>query len=76
MDTYSLLREFADSWALLALFLFFVGVMLWVIRPGSNKVHRDIAQIPFRNEDAPACDNNCPDCNCKSVALKFEEMSS
>ena len=54
METYSLLREFADSWMLLVLFLFFVGVILWAIRPGSNKTHRDTAKIPFRNEDKPA----------------------
>ena len=54
METYSLLREFADSWMLLVLFLFFVGVIVWAIRPGSNKTHRDTANIPFRNEDKPA----------------------
>jgi cytochrome c oxidase cbb3-type subunit 4 len=54
METYSFLREFADSWMLLLLFLFFVGVILWAIRPGSNKTHRDTASIPFRNEDKPA----------------------
>jgi cytochrome c oxidase cbb3-type subunit 4 len=54
METYSFLREFADSWMLLVLFLFFVGVILWAIRPGSNKTHRDTANIPFRTEDKPA----------------------
>ncbi len=53
METYSLLREFADSWALLALFGVFVCVGLWVVRPGSNKVHQDTANIPFRNDDQP-----------------------
>ena len=54
MDTYSLTREFADSWGLLALFLFFMGVILWVLRPGSTKTYRDTADIPFRHEEAPA----------------------
>ncbi|MCR9107694.1 cbb3-type cytochrome c oxidase subunit 3 [Marivita sp. XM-24bin2] len=54
METYSFLREFADSWMLLVLFLFFVGVIFWAVRPGSNKTHRDTANIPFRNEDKPA----------------------
>lgn len=53
METYSLLREFADSWMLLVLFTIFVGVFLWVIRPGSREIHRDTASIPFRNDDAP-----------------------
>lgn len=56
MDLYSLLREFADSWVLLALFLVFLGVVLWAFRPGSRRVHEDIAMIPFRNEDKPARD--------------------
>lgn len=54
MDTYSLLREFADSWALLALFVIFMGVVLWAFRPGARAVHDDIAASVFRNEDKPA----------------------
>lgn len=54
METYSLLREFADSWMLLALFSFFIGVILWVFRPGSRKTYSDTASIPFRNETKPA----------------------
>ncbi len=55
MDVYSLLREFADSWALLALFAIFAAVVFWAFRPGSRRVHDDIANIPFRHEDKPAC---------------------
>jgi cytochrome c oxidase cbb3-type subunit 4 len=51
MDKYSLLREIADSWVLLAMFLFFVGVIVWVFRPGSRKTYEETASIPFRNED-------------------------
>ncbi len=54
METYSVLREFADSWMLLALFLFFIGVIVWVFRPGSTKAYSDTADIPFRHEFAPA----------------------
>ncbi|QIE46870.1 cbb3-type cytochrome c oxidase subunit 3 [Pseudohalocynthiibacter aestuariivivens] len=54
MDTYSLLREFADSWMLLALFIFFVGMILWVFRPGGTKSYEDQRNIPFRHEDKPA----------------------
>ena len=35
-DTYTLLREFADSWVLLALTLFFLGTILFAWRPGSR----------------------------------------
>lgn len=54
MDTYSLMRAFADSWMLLALVLFFIGVLVWVFRPGSGKEQRDSANIIFRHEDRPA----------------------
>lgn len=56
METYSLLREFADSWMLLLLLTIFVGMMVWVFRPGSRKIHQDTANIPFRNDDRPAPD--------------------
>jgi cytochrome c oxidase cbb3-type subunit 4 len=54
MDLYSLLREFADSWALLALVVVFVVVLAWTFRPGSGAIHADVSRIPFRHEDRPA----------------------
>lgn len=54
MDTYTILRQFADSWALLALFLIFAGVIAFAWRPGSGEVHADAGQVPFRHEDRPA----------------------
>ena len=56
MDTYSLLREIADSWVLLALFLFFIGVIVWAFRPGSRDAHRESAEVPFLYDDQPATD--------------------
>ncbi|MDR9428515.1 MAG: cbb3-type cytochrome c oxidase subunit 3 [Salibaculum sp.] len=57
METYSLLRQFADSWMLLALFIFFLGTWVWAFRPGSRRVHEDAANTIFRHEDAPAEDD-------------------
>lgn len=55
MEIYTLLRQIADSWVLLALFVFFVGMVLWVLfRPGGSKIYSDTANIPFRHEDKPA----------------------
>ena len=54
METYSLMRQFADSWLLLVLFLIFVGVIVWVFRPGSRKVYEDTANSIFRNDERPA----------------------
>lgn len=56
MDRYSFLRQFADSWVLLALTLVFIGVVLFVWRPGSRRLHRDAAESIFRNETKPAPD--------------------
>jgi cytochrome c oxidase cbb3-type subunit 4 len=54
METYSFLRHLADSWFLLAMFIFFIGVVIFAFRPGSTKVYDDVADIPFRHEDKPA----------------------
>ena len=54
METYSLLREFADSWMLLLLFFVFVGIWFWVIRPGSSKLHDEAKTMIFRNDERPA----------------------
>lgn len=56
MEEYTFLRQFADSWMLLMLFAFFIGVVVWAFRPGSTKVYSDTANIPFRHEDKPATD--------------------
>ncbi len=58
MDTYGALRALADSWALLAMFLFFVGLVFWVFRPGASKKQDDAARMIFRNEDKPKDDRN------------------
>ncbi len=54
MEVYTFLRQLADSWMLLAMFTFLIGVFIWVFRPGSTKQYRDTANIPFRNSDRPA----------------------
>jgi cytochrome c oxidase cbb3-type subunit 4 len=56
METYSLLREFADSWMLLALTVVFVLVIFWAWRPGSRTVHDDAANSIFRHDTKPARD--------------------
>jgi cytochrome c oxidase cbb3-type subunit 4 len=74
MDTYSLLRQIADSWVLLAMFLFFVGVIVWAFRPGSRAIHAETSQIPFRNEDRPGTAENTTGSN--GVSSKTEELQS
>jgi len=48
---YQTLRTFADSWALLAMFIFFVGVVLFVLfRPGAERAADEAAQIPLKED--------------------------
>ncbi|MEO0917576.1 MAG: cbb3-type cytochrome c oxidase subunit 3, partial [Pseudomonadota bacterium] len=50
MDTYSLMREIADSWVLLLMFVFFIGTWLFAFWPSMKADRKDAANIPFRNE--------------------------
>jgi len=55
MDTYSLLREIADSWVLLAMFLFFIGCGVWAFLPSQAKAREDASMIPLRDDhEVPA----------------------
>lgn len=60
METYTLLRSFADSWHLLFMTLFFLGVIAWAFRPGSGKIHEETATMIFRNDDRPAGADDAP----------------
>ncbi len=48
---YSTLRNLADSWGLLYLFLIFVGVIIYTFRPGSRKQADKNANIPLREDE-------------------------
>ena len=50
METYTALRQFADSWALAAMTLFFIGVVIFTFRPGSRKAADEAARIPLKED--------------------------
>lgn len=50
MHTYSLLREIADSWVLLAMFGFFVGAAIWAYLPSQAAARTDASLIPLRDD--------------------------
>ena len=52
METYTFLRQLADSWVLLAMFAFFAGVAIWAFLPSQARNREDASMIPFR-DDAP-----------------------
>lgn len=58
METYSLLREIADSWVLLAMFGFFAGAAIWAFLPSQSGAREDASMIPFRDEAHTASDAN------------------
>ena len=49
MEMYTFLREVADSWGLLVMFLFFAGAILFAFRPGSKAQYDELAKIPLQN---------------------------
>jgi len=69
METYTFLRQLADSWVLLAMFGFFAGVILWAFRPGSTAVYDEISAIPLRDDaSAPkTCSGDCATCGCANT---------
>lgn len=73
MDTYTLLRAFADSWFLIAMFSFFVGAGLWAFWPSQRDARQDAATIPFRDEK-PICAKTCADCTCKTDSLELKNV--
>lgn len=50
MDTYSLLREIADSWVLLAMFAFFIGAGIWAFLPSQASAREEARMIPLRDD--------------------------
>lgn len=47
---YETFRHFADSWGLVYMAVVFVGVVLFVFRPGMKKQHEDAANIPLKRD--------------------------
>ena len=50
METYTWLRAFADSWFLIAMTAFVIGQILWAFRPSARDKHRDLSELPLRND--------------------------
>ncbi|MEH6652860.1 cbb3-type cytochrome c oxidase subunit 3 [Loktanella salsilacus] len=62
MDTYTFMRQLADSWILLAMFGFFASAAIWAFLPSQRRAREDASMIPFRNDSAPkASPDACAD---------------
>ena len=82
MDTYSFLREFADSLFLVAMVVFYLIACTRPFWPSRKQANIDAAQIPFRNDTlaqtagagggtggAKQCNGTCA--TCKSAQFKL-----
>jgi cytochrome c oxidase cbb3-type subunit 4 len=50
METYTAMRQFADSWGLVAMALFFIGVIVFTLRPGGKSQAEEAASIPLKED--------------------------
>jgi cytochrome c oxidase cbb3-type subunit 4 len=48
---YTLLRELADSWFMLLMFSFFIGVILFAYRPGTKTAYDRLRSLPLQDDD-------------------------
>lgn len=62
METYDTLRYVTSLVSLVAMFVLFIGVVLFLFRPGSKKLHEETSNMIFRNDDRPAAaqDDHAP----------------
>ena len=72
METYSFLREFADSWFLIAMFAFFIGTWVFAFWPSLKPDREDAASIPLR-DDTAKCTGTCKTCAAKQNFTKAAE---
>ena len=50
MEFYTAMRHFADSWGLVAMTLFFLGVLVFTLRPGAKASADEAARIPLKED--------------------------
>lgn len=72
METYSFLREFADSWFLIAMFAFIIGTWVFAFWPSLKAARDDAASIPLR-DDKTKCSGTCETCAAKTDFMKDTE---
>ncbi len=60
MESYDTLRYFISIGSTVVMFALFVGVLLFLFRPGSKKVHEETSSMIFRNDDRPAAAKDAP----------------
>jgi cytochrome c oxidase cbb3-type subunit 4 len=73
MDKYSFLRELADSWVLLGMFIFLIGAWIFAFWPSLSKHREDASMIPFRDDAAEkSCSGICASCKCTTASFDLK----
>ena len=78
METYTLLRAFADSWFLLVMVLFYLAACVYPFVNKHRAAEIDIATIPLRNDrlsqtshtavpKLETCGGDCSSCACATL---------
>ena len=49
-STYEFMRQFADSWGLVVMFIVFVVLAAWPFRKGAGKRNQDAANVIFKDD--------------------------
>ena len=57
MSFYDQLRHLADSYGLVALLVLFLGLCLWVFRPGAKQHNREAARSIFKEDEIEGRDD-------------------
>lgn len=58
MEDPTLWQQIVANKTLVWLFTAFVVFVGFALRPGTRKIHRDSANIPFRHDDRPASEDD------------------
>ncbi len=58
MSLYDQLRHLADSYGLIALIVLFLGLCLWVFRPGARQHNQEAARSIFKDEEIERDDDD------------------
>ena len=59
-STYTFLSQFAQSWALAGMAVFFVLAVAWVFLPGNRRTYDAAARSIFRDDSKPGAERPAP----------------
>jgi cytochrome c oxidase cbb3-type subunit 4 len=52
-STFNFLSQFAQSWAMAGMAVFFLAAILWAFRPGNRRIYDEAANSIFRDDTKP-----------------------